>query len=121
MSNLRSLDYEGLMAAPGYTLADAQKIQSSTGVGDTPLIELRNITSLVRLTSAKGKGARIFIKDERSNPSGSFKDRRAAISIYHAARMGYKGVVAASSKLWCSVASQAVKYGLNPLSSGGLR
>jgi cysteine synthase len=111
-----SFDYEGLMAAPGYSLADAQKIQSSTGVGDTALVELRNITSLVRLTSPKGKGARIFIKDERSNPSGSFKDRRAAIAIYHAARMGYKGVVAASSGNYgAAVASQAVKYGLKSI------
>lgn len=111
-----AFDYEGLMAAPGYSLADAQEIQSKTGVGDTPLVELKNITALIRLTCPKGKGARIFIKDERANPSGSFKDRRAAISVYHAARMGYKGVVCASSGNYgAAVASQAVKYGLKPV------
>ena len=111
-----TFDYEGLMAVPGYTLADAQEIQAETGVGNTPLIELKNITKFVRLTAQPGKGARIFIKDERCNPSGSFKDRRAAISVYHAAKMGYKGVVAASSGNYgAAVASQAVKYGLKAI------
>jgi cysteine synthase len=111
-----TFDYEGLMASPGYTLADTQKIQADTGVGSTPLIELKNITKLVRRNAPSGKGARIFIKDERCNPSGSFKDRRAALSVFHAAKQGYKGVVAASSGNYgAAVASQAVKYGLKAI------
>ena len=111
-----TFDYEGLMASPGFSLADTQKIQRETGVGNTPLIELKNFTKIVRLSALPGKGARIFIKDERCNPSGSFKDRRAALSVYHAAEMGYKGVVAASSGNYgAAVASQAVKYGLKAI------
>ncbi len=111
-----AFDYEGLLSAPGYTLDEIQKILWSTGVGNTPLVELRNITRLVRMASAKGKGARIFIKDERCNPSGSFKDRRAGLSAYHAARVGYKGLVCASSGNYgAAVASQAVKYGLKSI------
>jgi len=111
-----AFDYEGLLAAPGYTLSDVQRIQREVGVGDTPLVELKNITKLVRLTAPPGKGARIFVKDERCNPSGSFKDRRASVSAYHAARMGYKGIVAASSGNYgAAVASQAVKYGLKAI------
>lgn len=111
-----TFDYEGLMRAPGYSLSEIRNIQSRTGVGNTPLIELNNLTKLIRKSTAKGKGARIFIKDERCNPSGSFKDRRASLSAYHAAREGYKGLVAASSGNYgAAVASQAAKYGLRAI------
>ena len=43
-----AFDYEGMMAAHGYTLFDIIAIQRSAGVGDTPLLELRNHTDLVR-------------------------------------------------------------------------
>ena len=41
-------DYDALMKATNYTLDEIEKIQSQTGVGDTPLLELRNITALAR-------------------------------------------------------------------------
>jgi cysteine synthase len=111
-----TFDYEGLLAAPGYSLNDVRRIQLDTGVGNTPLIELKNLTSLIRRFAPPGKGARLFVKDERCNPSGSFKDRRASLSVYHAARSGYKGVVCASSGNYgAAVASQAVKYGLKAI------
>jgi len=111
-----AFDYEGLMRCCGYSLSDIHKVQTETGVGNTPLIELKNITELVRSVSAPGKGGRIFTKDEKANPSGSFKDRRASLSVYHAARQGFKGVVAATSGNYgAAVASQAVKYGLKAI------
>lgn len=111
-----TFDYEKLMAAPGYSLEEVQNIQLKTGVGNSPLIELTNLTKLVRKSAPIRKGARIFVKDERMNPSGSFKDRRASLSAYHAARLGYKGLVAASSGNYgAAVASQAVKYGLHAI------
>jgi 2-amino-4-ketopentanoate thiolase beta subunit len=111
-----AFNYEGLMASPRYSLVDAQRILKETGVGNTPLVELKNLTELVRSVSPPGKGCRIFIKDEAANPSGSFKDRRAGLSIYHAAKLGYKGVVAASSGNYgAAVASQAAKRGLKAI------
>ncbi len=109
-------DYEGLVNAPGYSIDEVARIQAQTGVGSTPLVELRNLTRLVRKAAAPGKGARIFIKDERCNPSGSFKDRRASLSVYHASRVGYRGVVCASSGNYgAAVASQAAKAGLKAI------
>ena len=35
-------DYEGLMASTGYTLEEIEKVQSATGVGNTPILELRS-------------------------------------------------------------------------------
>lgn len=108
-----SFDYERMMRETGYTLEDIQNIQKQTSVGDTPLIELKNITELARKCAPEGKGARIFVKDEASNPSGSYKVRRAAASVYHAKKMGYKGVVAATSGNYgAAVASQAAMLGL---------
>ena len=108
-----AFDYQALMTEAGYSLEEVVAVQRETGVGNTPLYELKNITALVRQTAPKGKGARIFLKDEAANPSGSFKARRAALSVYHAAKQGYEGVVAATSGNYgAAVASQAAMRGL---------
>lgn len=108
-----AFDYERMMKETGYTLEEMQNIQYSTGVGNTPVLELKNITALARKYAAPGKGARIFIKDEAANPSGSFKARRAANAVYHAKKLGYKGVIAATSGNYgAAVASQAAMAGL---------
>ena len=106
-------DYERMMRETGYTLDEIQTIQKASSVGNTPLIELKNLTTLARKYAPKGKGARIFVKDEACNPSGSFKARRAANAVYHAKRLGYKGVVTATSGNYgAAVASQAAMHGL---------
>jgi cysteine synthase len=101
------------MKEAGFTIEEIQKIQSEHGVGNTPIIELRNLTALARKIAPHGKGARIFIKDEASNASGSFKARRASTAVYQAKKLGYKGVVTATSGNYgAAVASQAAMHGL---------
>lgn len=108
-----AFDYERMMREAGFTIEEIQKIQSEHGVGNTPIIELRNLTALARKFAPAGKGARIFIKDEASNASGSFKARRASTAVYQAKKLGYKGVVTATSGNYgAAVASQAAMYGL---------
>lgn len=108
-----SFDYEAMMTATGYTLDEVARIQAETAVGNTPLVELTNLTRLAREVAGPGMGGRIFVKDEAQNPSGSFKDRRASISIYEARKRGYPGVSAATSGNYgAAVASQAAKRGL---------
>ncbi|MEW6711300.1 MAG: 2-amino-4-oxopentanoate thiolase subunit OrtB [Candidatus Riflebacteria bacterium] len=108
-----AFDYERMMSDCGFSLDDIIKIQAETKVGNTPIFELRNLTEAVRKISAPGKGARIFLKDEAANASGSFKARRASISAYVAAQKGYKGVIAATSGNYgAAVASQAAQRGL---------
>src|SRR5512133_3366506 len=108
-----AFDYERMMTETGYSHADIARIQSETKVGNTPLHELRNLTEAVRKIAGPGKGARIFVKDEASNASGSFKARRASISVYEAAKKGYAGVIAATSGNYgAAVASQAAQRGL---------
>ncbi len=106
-------NYEKMMESTGYTLNDIQKIQSESMIGHTPLIELKNITNYARKFSKNGFGARIFIKDEAANLSGSFKARRAAMSIAKAKQLGYKGVIAATSGNYgAAIAALAAKSGL---------
>ena len=106
-------DYEALMKSTGYTLDEVAKIQAKTAVGNTPLIELRNLSKLTRKYAKPGYGARIFAKDEAANASGSFKARRAACAVAHAKKLGYKGVIAATSGNYgAAVASQAAMQGL---------
>jgi 2-amino-4-ketopentanoate thiolase beta subunit len=101
------------MAEVGHDLDEVARIQLDRGVGHTPMQEARNLTALVRSVSASGRGARIFVKDEAANPSGSFKDRRASLSVFEAARRGYRGVIAATSGNYgAAVASQAARAGL---------
>jgi cysteine synthase len=109
-------DYERMMSEVGYKLDEIIKIQSETAVGKTPFIELKNITKLARKLAPEGKGARIFLKDEAANPSGSYKARRASVSVYHAEKEGYPGVVAATSGNYgAAVASQAVMRNLETI------
>ena len=112
-SGSMAFDYERMMRETGYTLEEMQNIQYSVNVGNTPILELKNLTALARACAPEGKGARIFIKDEATNPSGSFKARRAANAVYHAKKLGYKGVIAATSGNYgAAVASQAAIAGL---------
>jgi len=109
-------DYEGMMAAIGYNLDEITEIQHDAGVGATPMMELKNITALARKYAKPGFGARIFMKDEAANPSGSFKDRRAALAVHTAKKLGFKGVAAATSGNYgAAVASQAAKQGLKAI------
>lgn len=107
-------DYEQMMHEVAYSMEEMVRIQRAHAVGNTPLIELRNITRLARKYASKGKGARIFVKDEACNASGSFKARRASIAVYEAKKKGYKGVICATSGNYgAAVAAQAAMYGLN--------
>lgn len=106
-------DYDKMMRESGYSMEEMRKIQLDHAVGNTPLIELRNLTKLARKYAPEGKGARIFLKDEACNISGSFKARRASISVYQAKKMGYQGVMCATSGNYgAAVAAQAALYGL---------
>ena len=111
-----SFDYERMMAAVGLDLDRTAAVQSETGVGHTPLLELRNLTTLVRSYAPPGRGARILVKDESANPSGSFKARRASLSVHRAACAGFPGVIAATSGNYgAAVASQAAMRNLRCL------
>ena len=115
-SGLIAFDYEALMKAAAYSLEEIQEMQTEVGVGNTPMLELRNITKLARKYSKPGYGARIFTKDEAANPSGSFKDRRASIAVAHAKKLGYEGVIAATSGNYgAAVASQAAMRGIKSI------
>ncbi|MGS0972628.1 MAG: 2-amino-4-oxopentanoate thiolase subunit OrtB [Candidatus Izemoplasmataceae bacterium] len=106
-------DYEKMMDDQGYQIDKIREIQKKNMVGNTPLVELRNITAYARKYAKKGYGARIFIKDEAANLSGSYKARRAALSVYKAKELGYKGVIAATSGNYgAAVAALAAKEGL---------
>ena len=108
-----AFDYEAMMSAHGYSLDDIVGIQTAGGVGHTPLLELKNLTDLVRSMSAPGMGARIFVKDEAANMAGSFKDRRASVSIHAAKAKGYAGVITATSGNYgAAVSSQAARNNL---------
>jgi cysteine synthase len=111
-----AFDYEGMMAETGYSHEEVARIQRETKVGSTPLFELHNLTQAVRRISPPGKGARILLKDEAANASGSFKARRASISAYEAAKKGYEGLIAATSGNYgAAVASQAAQRGLKAI------
>lgn len=57
------------------------------GEGGTPLVELR-------WTGAPG---RVLLKDERANPTGSFKDRLATVAVTRARSRGARTIAVASS------------------------
>lgn len=106
-------DYEGMMNDFNYSLEDIFAVQRRNMVGNTPLVELRNITAYARKYAKPGYGARILLKDEAANLSGSFKARRASMAVDQAKKLGYKGVIAATSGNYgAAVAALAAKEGL---------
>ena len=57
--------------------------------GNTPLIPAPRLSQRV--------GARVFLKFEGANPTGSFKDRGMTMAISKAAEAGAKAVICAST------------------------
>ncbi len=109
-------DFEALLAECPYDMDEISNIQARYKVGRTPLIELPNLTQLARTTAEPGKGARILIKDEACNPSGSFKARRASLVVHEAKIRGFPGVIAATSGNYgAAVASLAAMAGIKAI------
>jgi cysteine synthase len=108
-----AFDYAKLMDSVTYTLDDVFKIQRESKVSRTPLFELARVDRVIKRHARDGNGARILLKDEAANASGSFKARRASLSVFHAKKTGYEGVIAATSGNYgAAVASQAAQRGL---------
>lgn len=84
-------------AAPAVTLLE----------GDTPLIPAP------RLAAAIAPGARLFLKYEGLNPTGSFKDRGMTAAITQAAAGGARAVICASTgNTAASAAAYAARAGM---------
>jgi len=62
----------------------------SLGEGGTPLIRARNLAEEIGL-------ADLYLKNESINPTGSFKDRGAAVAVTRALADGTRGVLTAST------------------------
>ena len=111
-----SFDYESIMNSVPYDISEIMKIQREFKVGGTPIYELKNINKIIKKLSKPGYGAKILLKDEANNASGSFKARRASLSLFHAKKLGYEGVVAETSGNYgAAVASQAAQMNLKAI------
>ena len=74
--------------------------------GGTPLLHIR------RLGEALGLQC-LYLKDESRNPTGSFKDRGASVTVSKCREVGHRGLtVASSGNLACSLSSYAAAAGL---------
>ncbi|CAM5652095.1 threonine synthase [Streptomyces badius] len=73
----------------------------SLGEGDTPLVPLRHMPG-------------VWVKDERANPTGSFKDRMASMAVSWAQAQGFGTVaVASTGNAAVSTAAYAAAAGLH--------
>ncbi len=84
---------------------DASTPIVSLGEGATPLIEAPRLSDRV--------GARVLLKVEGANPTGSFKDRGMTMAISKAVQRGAKAVVCASTgNTSASAAAYAARAGI---------
>lgn len=75
------------------------------GEGGTPLVHAEELSDRV--------GAKVYLKVEGMNPTGSFKDRGMTMAITDSVRRGAKAVIAASTgNTSASAAAYATKAGL---------
>ena len=75
------------------------------GAGGTPLIPCPNLAGALGLQE-------LHVKDESRNPTGSEKDRRAAVGGNVAAHFGARGLVAAGGNMGAAAAAAGARYGL---------
>ncbi len=86
-------------------IADAGSIVS-LGEGATRLVEAP------RLAAKYGFG-HVTLKNETSNPTGSFKDRQVSVGITHARELGFDTVaVVSSGNVACATAAYAARAGM---------
>ncbi len=79
----------------------------SLGEGNTPLIRLHNIPSML------GKNVDIYVKYEGLNPTGSFKDRGMTMAVTKAVEEGSKAIICASTgNTSASAAAYAARAGI---------
>ncbi len=88
----KSTHYKGLIDR----YRDRLPVDSATPIvslteGDTPLIKLVNLPSLI------GKSVEMYVKFDGQNPTGSFKDRGMTMAVSKAAEKGAKAIVCAST------------------------
>jgi threonine synthase len=72
-----------------YPVSSRHSVDLSLGEGGTPLVRISKATQQI--------GVEAWCKCDHLNPSGSFKDRSAAVGVAWARERGYPGVICASS------------------------
>ena len=83
--------------------------------GDTPIITLGEGSTLLVFTPRLSEriGARVFIKCEGMNPTGSFKDRGMTVAVSKAVERGAQGLICASTgNTSASAAAYAARAGI---------
>jgi threonine synthase len=92
----------GLREAPGATIGVIERYREHLPVTEaTPVVSLsEGSTPLIyspRLSAIVGRGSRVYLKHEGSNPTGSFKDRGMTVAVSKAAELGSRLIVCAST------------------------
>src|ERR1051325_11579466 len=79
----------------------------SLGEGNTPLVYSP------RLSERVGRGCQVFVKNEGTNPSGSFKDRGMSVAVSKAIERGARSLICASTgNTSASAAAYAARAGI---------
>jgi threonine synthase len=80
----------------------------SLGEGDTPLIHSS------RLSERIGRRCEVFVKNEGTNPTGSFKDRGMTVAVSKALERGARALICASTgNTSASAAAYAARAGIS--------
>ncbi len=107
--SIRSLRWRGVIEE----YRDFLPVSSTTPVvslleGGTPLIEAPRLSARI--------GARVMLKIEGANPTGSFKDRVVSVALTKARQLGFKIAACASTgNLANSVAAHAARAGMDSI------
>ncbi len=79
----------------------------SLGEGNTPLVYCPHLSKRV------GRGCEVFVKNEGTNPTGSFKDRGMTVAVSKAIERGARAIICASTgNTSASAAAYAARAGI---------
>jgi threonine synthase len=79
----------------------------SLGEGNTPLLYSEKLSARI------GRGCEVFVKNEGTNPTGSFKDRGMTVAVSKASERGSRALICASTgNTSASAAAYAARAGI---------
>jgi threonine synthase len=103
----RSPDFRGVWRYPELQPVGNPAYRLHLGEGNTPLVRAS------RLAAALEAGDHLYIKDESSNPTGSFKARGIAVAVSRALELGATVLSAPSAgNAACALAAYAARAGV---------
>ena len=104
-----AFDYEGMLASTGLTIDEVRRIQRSFSIGNTPLLEMKNLTALARKLAPADRmiGSSLLALEQGITPAYIAVGAAAALHRYIREAEGMEQSMDSATKVLAEVAGLA--------------